>query len=168
MWDSRTTMARSSWTEEERGGDDLRRRGGRRSENAVRGGDELPEGRLSKGDVLGGSGERQDEVWDPQAGSDQSWDLEVHFESFQSEDQDWDQVWIGGTWSGRTECDDEKVNEGDGEEVSGFEEQISWPRHTLVVLEIVEKVQKEWSGGHEAVVDVKEGRHGPKFVVDLE
>eukprot|EP00435_Cladocopium_sp_Y103_P039877 s4600_g10.t1 len=46
--------------------------------------------------------------------------------------------------------DDEKVSEGDGGEVNDCVEQISWPQHTLVALEIVEMVQKEWNGEHEA------------------
>eukprot|EP00435_Cladocopium_sp_Y103_P061308 s95_g23.t1 len=69
---------------------------------------------------------------------------------------------------GENECDDEKVNEGDGGEVSGFEEQIYWPQHTLVVLEIVEMEQKEWNGGHEVVEVEMEGQQGPKLVVVLE
>eukprot|EP00435_Cladocopium_sp_Y103_P013961 s4265_g3.t1 len=104
-------------------------------------------------------------------------------------------VWTGGTWSGGTECDDEKVNEGDGGEVSGFEEQISWPgtecddekvnegdggevsgfeeqiswpRHTLVVSENEEKGRKEWNGEHEAVEEEREGLQGPKLEVALE
>eukprot|EP00435_Cladocopium_sp_Y103_P031947 s2236_g8.t1 len=70
--------------------------------------------------------------------------------------------------TGESECDDEKVNEGDGGEVNGFEEQISWPQHTLVVLEIVEMVQKEWNGGHEVVEVEMEGQQGPKLVVGPE
>eukprot|EP00435_Cladocopium_sp_Y103_P035041 s2246_g9.t1 len=68
----------------------------------------------------------------------------------------------------QTECDDEKVNEGDGGEVNGFEEQISCPRHTLVVLQNEEKGRKEWNGEHEAEEDEREGQQGPKLEVALE
>eukprot|EP00435_Cladocopium_sp_Y103_P051457 s4600_g16.t1 len=65
-------------------------------------------------------------------------------------------AWCDEVVTGESVCDDEKVSEGDGGEVTGFEEQISWPQHTVVALETVEMVQKEWNGEPEGVEDVME------------
>eukprot|EP00435_Cladocopium_sp_Y103_P014683 s3121_g3.t1 len=65
-------------------------------------------------------------------------------------------AWCDEVVTGESVCDDEKVSEGDGGEVNDFEEQISWPQHTVVALETVEMVQKEWNGELGGVEDVKE------------
>eukprot|EP00435_Cladocopium_sp_Y103_P061910 s1115_g23.t1 len=65
-------------------------------------------------------------------------------------------AWYDEVVSGVSVCDDEKVSEGDGVEVSDCEEQISWLQHNVTGLGNVGMAQMEWNDEHVVVEGVME------------